>query len=667
MLTLSATLEAHQQGAQRRPSVAAAITNNRNGFRILSWQRQVDAAGEADAPHGIAICGAFVLRVRNDAGTLKVSRLAYPLTGTAAAGWTNVAGAIAAGNPVAIAAADDGSEAIILAGHGTALKVWQSTDSGQTWSGPTTIVTEGAAIGAVALAFKTQNTNCCAFYTIGTTTTLNRLRRTAGTWAASGTNWSRSASVASLTGVAAAYNGSDFVVSMTGTEVTTLHPRWWVALMGDVNLPINTWSGLRAIAEADAASGTSYKAPAVASLGDAVHGYAVQVEAGNVAFSRAVYSHSAQTGATAQWTEPFPSLLDTTTYGLAIARSTAASQVCAGRADGLWTADAVALDLSASLTASSWRLTPDSLRVRADFDDHDGSLLTAEISPGYSLVLTHGYASAADGSTETGYVLTATIDQVRHTLADGQRGLRLEAHGAWEEFAAWRATQAWQTAAGVLTRAAIFDRLASRAGVALTTGTGGRAPSAQWTADTPAFAVAAGETGESLLRRLLAVTSDFARPAATLEIVGFAATDTADYAYGAAHAISTLETMTKPLARSWSRVIGPDRYADALDYASDQLHRVGARLQLERNLDATTDAHATTDAASVLRRPLVLAEAGELVAAANVGAELFDVVSVTYANLSQAATLYRVTGLGIEYKRGPKGARYDSIITLGGL
>ena len=81
MLTLSATLTAHQQSARRVPRLSASVSSDRNGFRILSWERQVQTALEPDDPHGIAVAGAHILRVRNNAGSVKVSRLAYPLSG----------------------------------------------------------------------------------------------------------------------------------------------------------------------------------------------------------------------------------------------------------------------------------------------------------------------------------------------------------------------------------------------------------------------------------------------------------------------------------------------------------------------------------------------------------------------------------------------------------
>src|SRR6185503_8262308 len=160
-----------------------------------------------------------------------------------------------------------------------------SSDHGATWSASTTLVTEASAIGSVALALRASNGNACAFYTLGTSTTLKRLRRTAGAWAGSGTNWTRSGSVATLTGLAAVHSG-DFYLAITGTEVTTLNPRVWSVAMGDTILPSNAWSTLVNVQESDAASGLSFAHPHAALISSIMFATFQQAETGNVPTSR---------------------------------------------------------------------------------------------------------------------------------------------------------------------------------------------------------------------------------------------------------------------------------------------------------------------------------------------------------------------------------------------
>ncbi|MCC7173515.1 MAG: hypothetical protein IT459_23935, partial [Planctomycetes bacterium] len=233
MLTLAASLEAHQQAPRRLPALSLTVSATRNGILSLRPTQDVDGS-ETEVPHAATFANTTFLQVRNDAGSIK--------TRQDFGSWSASIGSVASGSPVAIAAYP--AQAIILAGDGTALKAWTSTDDGSTWSGPTTIVTEASAIGAVAAAYRPSTGNVCAFYVLGTTSTLKRLRRTSGTWAGSGTTWSRTANVNTITGIAASWRANDFRLIVTGTAATTLHPRVWAVSMGDGALPSNAWSSL---------------------------------------------------------------------------------------------------------------------------------------------------------------------------------------------------------------------------------------------------------------------------------------------------------------------------------------------------------------------------------------------------------------------------------------
>ncbi len=144
-----------------------------------------------------------------------------------------------------------------------------------------------------------------------------------------------------------------------------------------------------------------------------------------------------------------------------------------------------------------------------------------------------------------------------------------------------------------------------------------------------------------------------------------AAIDPVDYGYGTDHDLPSLELHDAPQAHNWLRAQGPDRYAEAATHSAVALN--GARLRVFRNLDATSDDKARAWAVNALRREVVEDVAGELVAPFNAGQQLYDVVSVTEPRLGVAGARYRVIACGMEYRRGPKGARYDSVLTLGGV
>lgn len=665
MLTLAASLLAHQKQPRRLPAISLTVSATRNGIPALRPVLDIHGA-ETEAPHAATFANATFLQVRNDAGAIKTRQDFGP--------WSASLGADAPASPVAIAAYP--GEALILVGDGTTLKAWTSNDDGATWSGPTTIVTEASAIGAVAAAYRPSTGNVCAFYVLGTTSTLKRLRRTSGTWAGSGTTWSRTADVNTITGLAASWRANDFRLVVTGTAATTLHPRAWAVSMGDGAIPANTWSSLVPIAEADASGGISFHSPAIAQVNSTGYATFRQVETNGIPYDRFMLTHEVS-GHLSPWREPVP-LDGSSPYGLAIAFNGADTVRLATTADSWLSPAGDSHDLSTRLTALSWRQDPLSLRVLATLDNHDGAFNPSgpgrtiaaypAIRPGNDLTIQHGYHSGAAGAAQYGLSLRCQLLRITHQLHQGKSVLQLEAGGPWEQLASWRAPQAW-TAPATTTRAATFARLAARAGLQLSTSSQ-LPPSTAWTADTPAFTITAGEPGKSALDRLLAPTTDFLRGTDAFQVCGLHPADTSTYTYGPVlpssegHEISALELADEPLP-NWSRVQGPDRYAEAFE--AQEAPAFGPRIVFLRNLSATTDALAKAAAAGALRRQRLAQPRGQLTAPANVGQELYDVVTVTAGELGLTSQDYRVIALGLEYRRGPAGARYDSILTLGEL
>jgi hypothetical protein len=371
MLALSDELIAHQRGSQRRPVVQVRALAQRFGVRVLRWERFYTGS-EASSPHALAIADdGSLVRARNDAGTLFAQRVASPGPGSTYSSWTNLA-SVTSGTGVALASRTGEVLLAYVDSAGLTLRVRSSTDDGATWSAATAVVTEGSPIGAVAVAFR-PNGDACLFYTLGTGTTLKSLRRTGGTWAGSGTSWSKSGSVASLTGLAACHDGGDFSVVVTGTEATTLHPRAWGARMGDGLLPANVWSALTPIAEADAASTTTFTAPGIVALEGDVHAAFAQRETGNVAADRVVYAHPAHlTDVNSPWSEPAPHEA-TGAQGLALAVGSGA--VWASTPSGVWYASAPDADiLSERLVACAVDVGAGSASCRVTLDNADGAL-----------------------------------------------------------------------------------------------------------------------------------------------------------------------------------------------------------------------------------------------------------------------------------------------------
>ncbi len=668
MHSLSDELIAHQRGSQRRPVVQVRGLAQRFGVRILRWERYYTGS-EAGSPHALAIADdGSLVRARNDAGTLFVQRVASPGPSSTYSSWTNLA-AVTSGTGVALGSRTGEVLLAYVDSAGLTLRLRSSGNDGATWSAATAVVTEGSAIGSVAVAFQ-PNGDACLFYTLGASTTLKRLRRTGGTWAGSGTNWTRSGDVASITGLAACHDGGDFSLVVTGTEVTTLHPRAWGVRMGDGLLPANAWSALTPIAEADAASTTVFTAPGIIAFEGDVHATLVQRETGNVAADRTVYTHPAHlTDVNSPWSEPAPHSA-TGAEGLALAVGDGA--VWASTPSGVWHAPAPEPDvLSERLIGCAVDVRADSASCRVTLDNADGAMgelpngaFPATLTGG-TIELSPGYFGGEDGEAEFGSPQRFVIDRVRYSALRGKRVVVIEGSGAWEHAARWHATQAWQTAAGVLARSQVFARLAGRAGAGYTTG--GRAPSSEWSSGNPSFALLPGESGASALGRLVAVVSDGVRSDGdAFVLTGCGVGDASDYDYGPdAHPLASLTLLDEGPHVNWVRVQGPDRYAEASEAEGVAAH--GPRLQQIRNLDATTDAKATAMAGAALRRVQWSTPMGRLVAPCNVGQQLFDVVTVTSEPHGVEARDLRVIGCGWEYERGSGTSRFDSILELGGL
>ena len=672
-LTLADTLRDHQRSPRRRPAVQVSFARSRFGVPLLPFEL-LDVSGEPDCPVD-AVASPRITAARNNAGSLDT------MNDSAFNTWTNV-DTVTSGQGFAIRWDETGGKFGLAYGDGNDLKYRDSSD-GITWSAATTLVTEASAIGAVALAFDPFG-DACVFYVLGTTTTLKRLRRTSGSWAGSGTTWSKTGSVASLTGASAVWD-SDYTLVLTGTEVTTTHRRVWAVTMGDTVFPANAWSGLRAIAEADAASGTSFSCPHVALVNGITHATFEQTEAGNVASSRVMLTHATETaGPLGWWTEPAPPIpAPGSTHGAALLDWTD---------DGFHHVDLLLpsqywgvtlqppLDLSDKLLSLSWQQTTESLRLRAEFENVVGGYYQPgnQLRPGYDLTVSHGFLSASDGSAEHGMQLRCQVSRVRYVVEPGRGRIVVEAEGPWEALARFHAPQAWTAPSGTK-RGQIFARLAGKAGFEVSAAAAPIDPSTAWTTDTPAFAVAANETGAATLRRLLAPTTDFVRASASgqLEIVGSGEGGSGyDWALKTGDGLQILSFALIDEAESnWFRVQGPDRYADSFtvdDLPDDYWQGPPPLFQLLRDQDASSDAAAIAAAENARNRERLTAVRGELVGVANVGVELWDTISYELApfqSLATASDAHRVIGLALDYRRGPASGApaYNVTLTLGRL
>lgn len=652
MLELPSSLTAHQQGLRRLPAVEVMLYPER--FEIPVLRLAADTVGsETEYPHDAVFApdGTFV-QVANRNGNLDV-RLDF-------GSWTTISSSPDAGDPVAIA--QNGTEITILCGEGTALVRYHSSDNGSTWSSASTIVSEASDITAVALAARESNGNLTAFYVLNSTSTVKRIRRSSGTWAGSGTTWTKTADWSSINGIAAVYDFGAFPVLVTGIAATTLKPTVAAYVMGDGgSVPSNIWSGPELVLQADAAADITYANPHVTAISSRPFGTFTADYTGDVAYTGRIYlTHGNDANGLLTWREPAP-LPFTGAHGAAIAHNDALATYVATLSEMHSGPVEDDVDLSGTLTDCSWRMTPNSLKARLAFAFPPGSV-PETLRTGNGIRLRHGYRSGTSGAEQYGLGIYLAIERVTTTIAGGRMTVTVEAVGPWETLDNWRSPQAWTAPA--LTRGGIFEYIAGRAGLSVSLLSGDWAPTDAWTNESPAFAIAAGESGGSVLQRLIQPTGDFLRATAgRFQTLSFAEDQDTGYDYGTSHAIVAASTIEQA-APNWFRIQGPDRHADAFN--EHEANTVGPRFLNLRQLSSNTDELAEEAAAAALRRVRVLTPRARITIPADVGVELFDPVTVTFDALQLSSAEYRVIEIDFAYRagRGPD-ATMTHTLTLG--
>ncbi|MGE3420504.1 MAG: hypothetical protein AB7N24_00515 [Dehalococcoidia bacterium] len=677
MFGISTALRSAQRSRRRLPLISATVYEQRFAVPYFPLTPQ-DSDAEASAPHDCVYSERVDSfgRARNNAGSLDAAN------GINGAGWANV-DTVTAGQGVALRYDPVARVFGLLYGDGNDLKFRTSvTALSGSWSAATTIVTEASPIGSVALAFDDAG-DACAFYTLGTGTTVNRLRRTSGSWAGSGTNWSRSGSVASITGLSAVWK-DDYLLVVTGTEVTTTHERLWAVSMGDQFFPANAWSALVSIAEADAAAATTFTYPHLTLAGSQQFATFQQTEAGNVAASRAMLtSTNSDLDHLGPWREPYPLAVAASSHGAAIGYADPASELNVyAPSEWLAAVSRSATDLSSRVLSCSWRETPTRLSVKIELDNSQGDALQATnnapgtyttVALGYDVVIRNGLTTPT-GAGLAG-LLRANIARITTRYAPGRSTVVLDCDGPWEQMARYASPGAW-TAPTATTRRAIFRRIAGRAGLAIVDSSA-LAPSTAWTTDTPAFAIAPGESAAATLRRLLAPTPDFLRLSSDggFEICGFGFADdppSDESAFGFLQPDTNYPNPYLDFARvlerepNWTRAVGSDRYADAFadaDIDTALPFPPEPLFELVRELSISSDAEAEAIAVNALARRLHLVPQGELIAPLASQFELYDIVSValpsSHGSLDGA---FRIVERGADYRRDPKGQpAYNSV------
>ncbi len=190
MRELSATLLQAQLAPSRRPVVSVEVQDfghpaqsSQVQWQPFGWQRFYQGS-EPKAYHGVAVSGDGSLhRVRLEGTAIKYSRVTSPGPGSNYSTWSSGStwGSTTSNGRVAIAA--QGAEVLAVSMDASYLYYKRSTDSGATWGSWTAMTNTRPCERGVAVAFK-SNGDCAIVHAsdVDDPKSLYIQRRTSGTW-----------------------------------------------------------------------------------------------------------------------------------------------------------------------------------------------------------------------------------------------------------------------------------------------------------------------------------------------------------------------------------------------------------------------------------------------------------------------------------------------------
>jgi hypothetical protein len=367
MRTISASLLAAQKAASGEPYVSVIAENSLQGVTRLDYA-QVNSAAHTSAKHGAAVAADGSLqRVRIDAGTVYHQRVATPGTPWSDT-WTSLAAAMH--TVIAVAAISTRVCVMYCAADKRSLKIRESTDSGQTFAAEVAVVTVGADVNDIGIAYKNAGGDLAIVWAHAAS--FGIMKRTAGAFGAGVTG---ALTPASISGIALLFK-FDWNIAVTGVESVTNKPTVWTTTYGDgVDQAVNTWGTAMVQQQAESDASVTYAAPSLAFIGtyrltfveaDAFSGGATRTYRSHLVFSLfwVAGDFTWRTPAPVNWTDA---------NGLAICAD--ASWAYESSHSGVWRASRaiVTLDLSAAVLQCEVVESAGELRGHIDIDNTSGA------------------------------------------------------------------------------------------------------------------------------------------------------------------------------------------------------------------------------------------------------------------------------------------------------
>jgi hypothetical protein len=594
--------------------------------------------------------------------TAYVSRVAAPDAESDFSGWSSLDTEVSALGGIALAVDSDTCYAFMVDDDLTTIVMRTSTDNGASWGARSTVTAAGGV--KTHLAAAAADGDIVLFYA-ELDGTVYAIRWNGSAWASLAA-WTNA--LERIDGLAAIYL-LDWQVVVTGQASTTLDRGVWACRYGDgANQTVDTWGPLREVTLAGASSSVWFDAPSI-DYADVFRLFFVEHFSGDAPYHRQQWttmdlSHDFNEE---QWREPL-AFDYTGEHGVAVTGSSA-PELWLASSDGVWYSPLPAfatLDVSASVIAASVRCDGDGALAEIELDNAGGEYTAygsgnlGALQRGARLQLTPGYRTPDGPEIPGGQPYTYWVEALE--LITGERPrLKVRARDGWWLLSQWRARRQLAWAAGEKAISQLLLFLMARAGVEYAS----LSTSDALTALQPAFTVNPGESGVTVVRRLLAMVEDPAFWEGTnLVLTHTAGDDTSTYALGTDHSVIESRYMDIEPDANRARAVGlPGVYAEAIDFTEAiRFERIATAI----DLNLTDGEKAAGRAASLLRRSHLGAAVAELkLFGVHCGVELYDVISLTDEQAGLDDALRRV--IAYEWELDTRRGRYEMALTLGNV
>jgi len=671
MRSLHADLSAAQKDTKRRPYLYVQVQDRLAGVNRLR-RTQWYAGAEADNGHAaIVAADGSLIRARFDGTTLYRSRVTNPTIGSDYSIWTSWVTAKA--NIVAFAKAGSTLWCIVV-GNAINTQVYAATsaDNGASWSAFSLRFTNDQIVAQLAAAGKSDGNVVVCVIPGPPTVGVKAYRWNGAAW----TGYNGPAWPPAYNGVAVFYSG-DWNVIVTDEDTAAAVPVKELRryLFGDgYSQALNTWSAGVVIQSAITSSSITFAAP-YAARPDTNRVTFRQQHTGDVAYNRIAHTQQPATSAFADdlWREPVPTAVSAP-YGLAISYD--ATNVFLTTARYVFQSPAVpaTLEITADVVSAHLHEHPLSPQLSEIVLDNSagtyatpGSGAVAVLTKGADVIIGQGYQTASGPRYSAGP--TYHVEAFEHTYEKGRATLRVVLGSPWTHLARHRFPRAVALAAGDDN---IFQQLryvAARVGYEFSS-TGSSPASVNLY---PPLTIQPGHSALTAFRTILERVPDHMVTLGVFLLMNEPLTaDTADAAY------------KRPLSDG-NQQISAATYRDALKEANHIQAFAGEdALIVAEDLDDTeaqllysaprqradpyiwTAAQATARAAREQREQVIGATRDDqLLAPVHCGVETNDVIAITDTRAGLTAAKRRVLTIETIYRRGPKGARYEHLMTLG--